>query len=180
MARQINETVFIFPGRGRGAELRGRIDRVDVNCRGEDNQLYVKVIDYKSGATKLDLLKVYYGLQLQLALYLGAAMELEEKRFPKNQVRPAGIFYYNVKDPVLNQEGYKKSGASGAGFLKKTENGRSCRGRAGNSGKIGQKSGRREKYGISGSSGKIHGKRADFPAIPRWRARNSFRICCGL
>lgn len=93
-------------GEGEELQLRGRIDRVDV-CRGEDNQLYVKVIDYKSGATKLDLLKVYYGLQLQLALYLGAAMELEAKRFPQNQVKPAGIFYYNVKDPVLNQEDVK-------------------------------------------------------------------------
>lgn len=105
-------------GEGEELQLRGRIDRVDV-CRGEDNQLYVKVIDYKSGATKLDLLKVYYGLQLQLALYLGAAMELEEKRFPKNQVRPAGIFYYNVKDPVLNQEDIKNPEHPELDFLKK-------------------------------------------------------------
>ena len=33
--------------------LRGRIDRVDF--AEEDGSLYVKVIDYKSGSTKLDL-----------------------------------------------------------------------------------------------------------------------------
>ena len=38
--------------------LRGRIDRVDF--AEEDGSLYVKVIDYKSGSTKLDLGKVYY------------------------------------------------------------------------------------------------------------------------
>ena len=73
--------------------LRGRIDRIDL-CEGEDDQMLVKVIDYKSGTTKLDLVKLYYGLQLQLALYLNAAIELEQKRFPGKKAVPAGIFYY--------------------------------------------------------------------------------------
>ena len=46
----------------------------------EDGSLYVKVIDYKSGSTKLDLGKVYYGLQLQLVLYLEAAMAMAAKK----------------------------------------------------------------------------------------------------
>lgn len=58
--------------------LRGRIDRVDF--AEEDGSLYVKVIDYKSGSTKLDLGKVYYGLQLQLVLYLEAAMAMAGKK----------------------------------------------------------------------------------------------------
>ena len=86
--------------------LRGRIDRIDL-CEGEDDQMLVKVIDYKSGTTKLDLVKLYYGLQLQLALYLNAAIELEQKRFPGKKAVPAGIFYYNIKDPILNQEDVK-------------------------------------------------------------------------
>ena len=82
--------------------LMGRIDRIDTYQ--EQDQLYVKVIDYKSGQTELDLTKLYYGIQLQLALYLNAAVELEQKRFPAKKVKPAGIFYYQIKDPVLNQE----------------------------------------------------------------------------
>ena len=77
-----------------------RIDRVDV-CEEEEN-VYVKVMDYKTGNTAFDLLAVYYGLQIQLLVYLDAAMEVEKKKFPGKEVIPAGIFYYNVKDPLVS------------------------------------------------------------------------------
>src|SRR5699024_9684862 len=51
----------------------GRVDRVDTY--ENENQVYVKVIDYKSGHTKFQLLQLYYGRQLQLVVYLNAAME---------------------------------------------------------------------------------------------------------
>ena len=102
---QIDSLNFLLE-QGEILSLRGRVDRIDL-CEGEDDQLFVKVIDYKSGTTKLDLVKLYYGLQLQLALYLNAAMELEQKRFPGKKAVPAGIFYYNIKDPILNQEDIK-------------------------------------------------------------------------
>lgn len=91
---------------GQKLHLKGRIDRIDV-CQDKENHLYVKVIDYKSGTTQLDLIKLYYGLQIQLALYLNAALELEKKRFPDKIVQPAGVFYYNTKDPILNKEDVK-------------------------------------------------------------------------
>lgn len=91
---------------GQKLHLKGRIDRIDV-CQDKENHLYVKVIDYKSGTTQLDLIKLYYGLQIQLALYLNAALELEKKRFPDKFVQPAGVFYYNTKDPILNKEDVK-------------------------------------------------------------------------
>lgn len=91
---------------GQKLHLKGRIDRIDV-CQDKENHLYVKVIDYKSGTTQLDLIKLYYGLQIQLALYLNAALELEKKRFPDKIVKPAGVFYYNTKDPILNKEDVK-------------------------------------------------------------------------
>lgn len=50
--------------------LRGRIDRMDVCEDGE--KVYVKIIDYKSGSTSFDLLALYYGLQLQLVVYMDA------------------------------------------------------------------------------------------------------------
>ena len=90
---------------GRRISLTGRIDRIDL-CQEED-KVYVKVMDYKSGNTKLDMVKLYYGLQLQLGLYLAAALELEQRRFPEKEIKPAGIFYYNIKDPVLNREDVK-------------------------------------------------------------------------
>src|SRR5699024_11905452 len=39
--------------------LRGRIDRVDRSV--ENDQLYLRIIDYKSSSRGLDLVEVYYG-----------------------------------------------------------------------------------------------------------------------
>ena len=80
-------------------KLLGRIDRVDT-CVEED-KILVKVIDYKSGNTSFDLLALYHGLQLQLVLYMNAALELEQRNNPDKKVEPAGIFYYNIKDLSL-------------------------------------------------------------------------------
>lgn len=81
--------------------LRGRIDRIDV-CR-ENGQTYVRVIDYKSGSTRFDLTSIYYGLQLQLVVYLNAAMEMESRK-QEGEVHPAGMFYYHIEDPMLDYE----------------------------------------------------------------------------
>lgn len=79
--------------------LRGRIDRVDT-CEVED-KVYVKVIDYKSGSRKFDLAALYYGLQLQLVVYMNAAVEAEQKKHPGKTVVPAAMLYYHVADPVV-------------------------------------------------------------------------------
>ena len=80
----------------------GRIDRLDV--MKEDNKVYVKIIDYKTGNTSFDLVSIYYGLQMQLVVYMDAAMQAEQRKHPDCQIRPAGIFYYNLKDPMLQKE----------------------------------------------------------------------------
>lgn len=84
-------------------QLRGRIDRVDT-CETED-KVYVKIIDYKSGNTSFSLLNLYHGLQLQLVVYLNAALELEAKKHPGKQVEPAGIFYYHIDNPMVEGNG---------------------------------------------------------------------------
>lgn len=83
-------------------KLQGRIDRIDT-CETEDT-VYVKVIDYKSGSKSFDLVAVYHGLQLQLVVYLNAALELEKRVHPHKQVEPAGVFYYRMQDPMLDRE----------------------------------------------------------------------------
>ena len=83
--------------------LTGRIDRVDV--AEENGQVYVKVIDYKSGTHQFQLASVYYGLQLQLVVYMNAAMELVGKKYPDKEVVPAALLYYHVEDPVVEAEG---------------------------------------------------------------------------
>lgn len=81
----------------------GRIDRLDI-CETED-KVYVKVMDYKTGGTTFDLLGIYHGLQLQLMVYLDGALEVEQRNHPHKEIVPAGVFYYNVKDPMLNTKG---------------------------------------------------------------------------
>ncbi|MFQ7550047.1 MAG: PD-(D/E)XK nuclease family protein [Blautia marasmi] len=95
------ESINIALSKEEKMKLLGRIDRVDT-CVEED-KILVKVIDYKSGNTSFDLLALYHGLQLQLVLYMNAAMELEQRNHPDKQVVPAGIFYYNIKDPVVEK-----------------------------------------------------------------------------
>ncbi|MDE7186764.1 MAG: PD-(D/E)XK nuclease family protein, partial [Lachnospiraceae bacterium] len=79
--------------------LRGRIDRVDT-CEVEDT-VYVKVIDYKSGSRRFDLAALYYGLQLQLVVYMNAAMEMEQRKHPDKKVVPAAMLYYHIDDPMV-------------------------------------------------------------------------------
>ncbi|MFT3982319.1 MAG: PD-(D/E)XK nuclease family protein [Lachnospiraceae bacterium] len=82
--------------------LRGRIDRMDLY--EDDTRVYVKIIDYKSGSQSFDLSAVYSGLQLQLVVYLNAAMEMQERRQEKEgqkTVIPAGILYYHIDDPII-------------------------------------------------------------------------------
>lgn len=82
--------------------LRGRIDRVDI---GETNdRVYVKVIDYKSGERRFDLAALYYGLQLQLVVYMNAAVELTQKKYPNKEVVPAAMLYYRMTDPMVEGE----------------------------------------------------------------------------
>lgn len=82
--------------------LQGRIDRIDT-CR-EGDVVYVKVIDYKSGNKNLDIAAVYYGLQLQLVVYMNAAMEMIGKKEKEKQVVPAAMLYYHVSDPMVKEE----------------------------------------------------------------------------
>ena len=75
----------------RDVPLRGRIDRVDAWQDGETR--YLRIIDYKTGGRAVSLPEVYHGLQLQLVLYLAAAVAKGGK--------PAGVFYFAIDDPLV-------------------------------------------------------------------------------
>lgn len=79
--------------------LQGRIDRIDVS--EDEEHVYVKVIDYKSGNKRFDLAALYYGLQLQLVVYMNTALELEAKKHPGKEAVPAALLYYHIEDPSV-------------------------------------------------------------------------------
>ncbi len=81
---------------------QGRIDRVDKMELGDS--IYVKIIDYKSGSTTFDSEKVANGLQLQLIYYMDTMLEIEKKQNSGKNIAPGGVFYFNIKDPVIDYE----------------------------------------------------------------------------
>lgn len=88
-----------------GYELKfgsGKIDRIDT-CEDEEG-IYVKVTDYKTGMKSFDITALYHGLQMQLPVYLNAALRAEKEKYPDKEIIPAGIFYYRIKDPIVPDE----------------------------------------------------------------------------
>ena len=88
---------------GRRVALRGTIDRID-RFEG-DTGVYLRVVDYKSSQKTLDPVRMWYGLQLQLLLYLQAAVQ------GMDGALPAGAFYFTVKDPLVSAEEDVKAAA---------------------------------------------------------------------
>lgn len=100
-----NDTMHLSYGERGVMALNGKIDRMDL-CE-EDDKIYVKVIDYKSGQTKFDLTSVFHGLQLQLMVYMNAACEEQQRKNKKCLVIPAGILYYHIDDPLVVSDSFQ-------------------------------------------------------------------------
>ena len=84
-----------------GQKLKGKIDRVDIYDGGD---LYVKIIDYKSGNKKFSIRDLYTGQQLQLVAYLSAAIKEQRKRHPDRTVKAGGVYYYLIQDRFVKSE----------------------------------------------------------------------------
>ena len=88
--------------------LVGKIDRVDV--LEEDNNIYVRIIDYKSSAKVLNVNNIKDGNSLQLITYLTAFIDnfkknkTEENTF--NDVLPAAMLYFNLSDNIVSFKNY--------------------------------------------------------------------------
>lgn len=94
----------------------GIVDRLDVY--EQDGITYFRVMDYKTGVKKFALDDIYYGIGLQMLIYL-YAVEQNGSRFGQNRI-PAGILYIparrssvNAKDEDLEKELSKTMQMSG-------------------------------------------------------------------
>jgi len=87
---------------GEKISLTGRIDRVDEMVTEEGT--YLRIIDYKSGPKNFKLIDVYYGLQLQLLVYLDAILT-NWKKYEKSQNIPGAILYFKIDDPIISASG---------------------------------------------------------------------------
>ena len=81
-----------------GSEIlvSGTIDRVDL-CE-INGKKFVRVVDYKSGTKKFKLSDVYYGLNLQMILYLFILWRNGKKKY--ENVFPAGVLYMPAGETV--------------------------------------------------------------------------------
>ena len=77
---------------GKKLKIHGLIDRIDA-CETEDGTYY-RVIDYKSGSKTFSLENIYHKLDLQLVVYLDAAMQ------QKSGAKPAGMLYFRIQEPM--------------------------------------------------------------------------------
>ena len=86
--------------------LAGKVDRVDGYIR--DGRLYLRVMDYKSGKKSFSLSDIWYGLNMQLIIYLYALQEEGLDRYRRllseelNEIVPAGVLYVPVRDDIID------------------------------------------------------------------------------
>lgn len=82
---------------GHSIKLTGRIDRYDIY--EDDENVYVRVVDYKSSRHTLNLVEIYAGISLQLPLYFSGLKEKLEQKYPDKNIVPVALQYYHVDDP---------------------------------------------------------------------------------
>ncbi|MBQ9115737.1 MAG: PD-(D/E)XK nuclease family protein [Clostridia bacterium] len=96
---------------GTSIYVYGKIDRVDTYRHGGD--VYVRVVDYKTGSRKHSLKKIEKGLDLQLLLYLFAIWRADRASLPDTlgfggdgdgDVIPAGVIYQESTYPTVSSD----------------------------------------------------------------------------
>ena len=80
---------------GRKIIVEGKIDRVDI--MEKDGHKFVRVVDYKTGTKKFNLHDIYYGLNMQMLLYLFAIWNQDGGSYAN--VLPAGVLYLPAREP---------------------------------------------------------------------------------
>ena len=79
--------------------LTGIVDRVDIWKR--DEELYLRVVDYKTGKKAFSLSDVMYGRDMQMLIYLFALQQFGKFYYGKD-INPAGVLYIPARDVMLS------------------------------------------------------------------------------
>ncbi len=84
------------------AKLNGKVDRIDLT---DSVDKAVRVIDYKSTGRELSLQECYYGISMQLPIYMGVVLEKLKDKYPKAVLHPSAMLYYEMSNNYLKEEG---------------------------------------------------------------------------
>ena len=87
-------------GNGIDLTIRGAVDRVD-GWR-HDGTLYLRVVDYKTGKKALSLSDIWYGVGMQMLLYLFALTRLGGGQFGDMPLAPGGVLYAPARDVIVS------------------------------------------------------------------------------
>ncbi len=86
--------------------LSGKVDRVDGFIKNK--RLYLRIMDYKSGVKSFSLSDIWYGLNMQLIIYLYALQNegldryREKLKTELNDIVPAGVLYVPVREELID------------------------------------------------------------------------------
>ncbi len=83
---------------GEEITMIGKIDRIDTYSH--QGELYIKVIDYKSGKKGYSLADIFNRTTLQLSVYMMAVTENGKEFFGTKDCAFGGMFYFRLDDPL--------------------------------------------------------------------------------
>ncbi|PRO66907.1 helicase-exonuclease AddAB subunit AddB [Alkalicoccus urumqiensis] len=86
---------------GTEMEMRGIIDRVD--RADTENGTFLRIIDYKSSQRDIQLDDIYYGLSLQMLVYLDVILAFSHELLGV-EADAAGMLYFHLHNPLLKEE----------------------------------------------------------------------------
>lgn len=102
---------FVIPLPDRSnAYIFGKVDRVDTYKKGND--VYIRVVDYKTGIRDFSLSDLQLGLNMQMLLYLFSLWQNPSDSFKKSAgcgsgggILPAGVLYLSARAPEVSLDG---------------------------------------------------------------------------
>ncbi len=104
---------------GSSVKISGIVDRVDTMQAGDD--VYVRVLDYKTGSKLFSADDMENGRNLQMFIYLKAIYESKSEKFkeelgatPDGKILPAGVMYIGTSVKDVTVKGYDESEAISA------------------------------------------------------------------
>ncbi len=96
---------------GTSVSFYGVIDRVDLLSK--DGEVYIRVVDYKTGSKTFSLDDIHHGINIQMLLYLFTLCRNQNPEFLHaigaengKMPHPAGVVYLSARIPVIEADSY--------------------------------------------------------------------------